>query len=93
MKSIEEIKQGCGSLTNYKFKEDKVKCGYIFPDESQLICPSCKAILKQTEEIIKLVEKRIRYCKSQLQEDFEKDKIWEWRISGFEEIISQIKRK
>ena len=50
-----------------------------------------EAKLTQTKEIIKLIKQRIKYCKSKLEKDFEKDKIWMWRISGFEEIISQLK--
>ena len=50
-----------------------------------------KAKLEQTREIIKMIEERIKYCKSKLIEDFEKDKIWKWRIEGFKEIIKTIK--
>jgi len=27
-----------------------------------------------------------------MEKDFEKDKIWKWRIDGFKEIIAQLKR-
>ena len=60
-----------------------------------------EATLTQTNEIIKLIEKRIKFCKSQLKGDFEKNiisrkefeenKIWAWRISGLEELLTEIK--
>ncbi len=92
MKTIIEIEQEIK-----EFKEAGDLCmrvgdiaqGMVFRDNQKI----SEAILKQTKAIIKLIEGRIKYCKSQLIEDFEKDKIWKWRIDGFEEIISQIKGK
>ncbi|KKL85432.1 hypothetical protein LCGC14_1954850 [marine sediment metagenome] len=46
---------------------------------------------KVIEVFVELIEERIKYCKSQLKEDFEKDKIWNWRIDGFEELIKTLK--
>lgn len=45
---------------------------------------------EQTKEIIKLIEEDIGYCKSKLTKDFEKDKIWKWRIEGFEYLKRRI---
>ena len=57
-------------------------------------------LLKQTIAIKEMIEERIKYCESKLKGDFEKNivsgqefkenKIWDWRISGFKEILSKI---
>ena len=51
MKPLNEIKQGCGKGIEYK------KCGNTFNKEKKIyLCPSCQALLTQTEEIIKEID-------------------------------------
>ena len=75
--------------------------GYTSKNRSQKKYIQLSATLTRTNEIIKLIEERIKFCKSQLKGDFEKNiisrkefeenKIWTWRISGFEELLTEIK--
>jgi len=55
MKPLTEIKQGCGKSDVYdkKLIEDLV-CGHNRPNNE--LCPSCQALLTQTEEIIKEID-------------------------------------
>ena len=52
-----------------------------------------EATLTQTKEITEMIEERIKYCKSKLVRNFERDQIWKWRISGFEEVLQEINGK
>ena len=86
----EEINKKESFITagGYYDKENRLK-----EEEKECIKEINELIAKhnQTQEIIKMIERRIKYCKSELKKDFEKDKIWEWRIDGFKEIISRLK--
>ena len=56
MTPLNKIEQGCGEKVKFVPYGGKVICGDTFNDKLRL-CPSCKALLKQTEEIIKEIDK------------------------------------
>ena len=43
-RKFEENSKGCGKITNefYTYKDDKIVCGYKFPDGSISYCDKCK---------------------------------------------------
>jgi len=73
MKPLNEIKQGCGKGIEYK------KCGNTFNKEKKIyLCPSCQALLTQTEEIIKEIDEMPTYAPV-TSEIMEKTKVYgEW---------------
>lgn len=45
----------------------------------------------QTRGVISLIKKEIKFCESKSKGTFEEDKIWNWRIDGFQALIKKIK--
>lgn len=79
MKITEIVKarlKGCGIGTNYLYAKDKLRCGYMFPDKSLFLCPTCKATLTGMETIIKesleFLE-RVDKAKYEYWEDFDEN--------------------
>jgi len=82
MKTLNEIKQGCGKEVNVIENEegfgDLICCGEYLIRKSTgkrvlQLCPSCQALLTQTEEIIGEIEKlEDRYNKESYYRNTEK---------------------
>ena len=85
MKTIKELKKGCGE---WSANEGFDSCG-----EQKMLCDICKLKIQTLKEVLKLIEKEIEYCKSKLTETFEGDKSWNWRLVGYQELIKQIEGK
>lgn len=58
----EEIEKGCGM--NWNWRGEEVICGIKDGDNSYL-CPTCQAILNYNQEIIKMIEERIKYYRKE----------------------------
>ena len=67
---------------------EKVKEGFKYWEKKE------EAIFKRTlAEVRKVINKDIKYQKSKLEGNFEKDKPFKWRIEGCNYIKRQIKIK
>jgi hypothetical protein len=55
-----------------------------------LVTMELKDRLDQTKGIIKIINEDIKFQKSQLKKDFEKDKPIQWRITGFESLKQKL---
>lgn len=61
MKTLKELKKGCGTVicANFDYDNGIMLCGQYIG----ALCPTCQKLIKQQEEIIEFIEKEIRYWK------------------------------